>query len=128
MCTIKSKNTWMDTWNRVDKRLRAERREWKELGAAIGCTASQMGNWAKRGIPAKHHAAIAAFFKEPIEWVIGASSITSWPFDLVDRDDYESLPLPSRHAVQVRMQDAIEKEMAKLAEKQEIPNKASRAA
>ncbi len=117
----------MDIWNRIDKRLHADGREWKELGEAMSCTASQMGNWNKRGIPAKHHAGIAAFFGEPVEWVLGVSSVSSWPFDLVDRDDYESLPLPLRYQVQVRMQDEIRKELARITEKQESPTKALRA-
>jgi hypothetical protein len=115
----------MDIWTRVDKRLHAEGREWKELGAAISCTPSQMGNWGKRGIPAKHHAGIASFFGEPIEWILGKSSLSSWPFELVDRDDYESLPLPLRYQVQVRMQDEITKA---LASKQESPKATPRAA
>ena len=118
----------MEIWKRVDKRLRAKNSEWKDLGEAIGCTASRMGNWSKRGIPAKHHAAIAAFFGEPVEWVLGVSSVSSWPFDLVDRDDYESLPLPLRYQVQVRMQDEIRKELARITEKQEPPTKAPKAA
>ncbi len=32
----------------------------------------------------------------------------SWPFELVDRDLYESLPPAMRHKAQVRMQDEIE--------------------
>ena len=112
------KNVQMDKWTRVDKRLKADGKEWKELGAAIDCTASQMGNWYKRGIPAKHYAAIAAFFGEPIEWVLGVSTTTSWPFDLVSRDDYESLPTPLKYQVQVRMQDEITKALESLASKQ----------
>lgn len=108
----------MEPWTRVDKRLKAEGREWKELGASIGCTASQMGNWGKRGIPAKHHAGIAAFFGEPVEWLLGISTLTSWPFDLVSRDDYEALPLPLRYQVQVRMQDEITKALANITTKQ----------
>jgi hypothetical protein len=33
---------------------------------------------------------------------------SSWPFELVDRDLYESLPPAMRHKAQVRMQDEIE--------------------
>lgn len=33
---------------------------------------------------------------------------SSWPFDLVDRDRYEALPLAMRHKAQVRMMDEIE--------------------
>ena len=112
MCTQIYKNVFMEIWKRIDDRLRAEKREWKDLGASIGCTASQMGNWNKRGIPARHHAAIAVFFNEPVEWVLGKSSLTSWPFELVSRDDYEALSMALRYQVQVRMQDEIRKELA----------------
>jgi len=116
------KNVEMETWTRINKRLQTDGREWKELGAAIGCSPSQMGNWNKRGIPAKHYAGIAAFFGEPVEWVLGKSSLSSWPFELVDRDDYESLPLPLRYQVQVRMQDEINK-ARQLATKHQSPPK-----
>ena len=33
---------------------------------------------------------------------------SSWPFDLVDRDRYEALPLAMRYKAQVRMMDEIE--------------------
>ncbi len=122
------KNSPMEIWNRVDRRLKASGRQWKDLGDAIGCKPAQMGNWGQRGIPAKHHAAIAAFFGEPVEWVLGIATASSWPFDLVDRDDYESLPLPLRYQVQVRMQDEIKKELERLQSKQETPTKAPRAA
>lgn len=122
------KNISMDIWKRVDQRLKKEGYEWKDLGEAIGCTASQMGNWGKRGIPAKHHAAIASFFDEPVEWLLGFGVIASWPFDLVDRGDYEALPLPLRYQVQVRMQDEIKKELEKLREKQETSTAKHRAA
>lgn len=33
---------------------------------------------------------------------------TAWPFELVDRDLYESLPTALQHKAQVRMQDVLE--------------------
>ncbi len=33
---------------------------------------------------------------------------SSWPFELVDRERYEALPVPLRFKAQVRMQDEIE--------------------
>lgn len=33
---------------------------------------------------------------------------TAWPFELIDRDLYESLPVSLQHKAQVRMQDALE--------------------
>lgn len=54
-----------------------------------------------------------------------------WPFDLagLTRERYESLPLPSRYAVQAAMMVAIEKQEAEVSRaKQEATQAASRAA
>ena len=120
----------MTRWQRISDELHAQRKSWKGLAIAIGASTASVGNWKSKGVPPKHFLAVDKYLNKGAGWTEAGDEFVAlvqtveridrgWPFSLVNVDDYESLPLPLQHKVQVLLQQLITKEIEVLQTKQQ---------